>query len=355
VDELARLRREIAALDGQILDLVARRLEVCRRVGEAKRQAGLPIRDFRVEVEVLRRARQGARRRGLDPSLAEDLLRRLIAASVETQREVAETGYRGTLKKVLVVGGAGRMGRWLCRFFASQGHQVAVSDPQEPQGLSLEEGVAWAEVVVLSTPVGVTAELFERCLSLGGDPLIFDICSLKGRLVEVLTRAAGEGRRVASLHPMFAPGATLLSGRALLVCQTGHEPATAEAESLFSDTALGLFRVPLAEHDRLMAALLGASHLVNLQFGLAMARSGLTFAELGRLASTTFARQAQTAAEVADENRQLYYEIQHFNPHTPGVAELLRQALEDLYQASRPEDPEEFRRLMGEARAWFHG
>jgi hypothetical protein len=41
-DPLAELRARIAAVDAELLALVARRLELAREVGEAKRAAGLP-------------------------------------------------------------------------------------------------------------------------------------------------------------------------------------------------------------------------------------------------------------------------------------------------------------------------
>lgn len=357
--ELGGLRARISELDRQILELVAQRLDTSRKVGEAKKRGGLPIRDFRVEVEVLGRARERAEHLGLDPDVAADLIRRLIAAAVETQREQLELGSRpGELQRVLVVGGAGRMGAWLCRFFASQGHRVSVSDPAAPDGgpfpnVPLAAAVPAAEVVVLSTPLGKTPRLLEDVLAAGGDPLVFDICSLKGGVAPLLRRAAAEGRRVASLHPMFAPGATLLSGRALLVCDAGRPDATEEARRLFADTALGLYEVPLEQHDRLMACLLNMSHALNLQFALALARSGMDFRDLGRIASTTFAHQIATTAEVAGENPRLYHEIQHFNQHTPEVMSLLQGALGDLREAAARPDADRFEALMEEARRYL--
>lgn len=357
-EELTCLRRRIADLDRQILDLAAQRLETSRLVGEVKRRGGLPIRDFRVEVEVLGRAREQAGRLGLDPGLAEDLVRRLIAAALETQREGSESGNRPeATQRVLVVGGAGRMGSWLCRFFAAQGHRVALSDPGSGDGafpnLPLREAAPQAEVVVLATPLGQTPALLREVLELAPQALVFDICSLKADVSPVLREAATAGRQVASLHPMFAPEATLLAGRALLVCEVGCPEATRQARDLFADTALGLYEVPLEEHDRLMACLLNLSHAVNLQFALALARSGADFRILGRIASTTFARQIATTAEVAGENPGLYYEIQHFNRHTPEVFDLLAQSLSDLGRAAMAPESAGFESLMAEARDYL--
>ncbi|MBI3926279.1 MAG: prephenate dehydrogenase/arogenate dehydrogenase family protein [Armatimonadetes bacterium] len=350
--EMAQMRAEVAAIDQEILRLVARRLETTRRIGEAKQKLSLPIRDFRVEVEVLSRARSCARASGFDAELAEQILEQLVRAAVQTQAEIPHRPPRTGEQKVLVVGGAGRMGAWLCRFFEAQGHTVAVHDPAARESpwpsVPLEQAVPASDVVVLATPLGSTPGALERTLEMGGEPLIFDICSLKSGVAPILRAAAARGRRVTSLHPMFAPGAVLLHGRAVLVCDAGQRQATEAARQLFTDTALGLYEVPLEEHDRIMAVVLGMSHVVNLQFALALSRFGLPFDFLGKVASTTFAKQIKTTAEVAEENPVLYHEIQYHNQHTRKMFELLSEALEQLRSAALTGQHEHFIRLMRE-------
>src|SRR5881628_1436114 len=85
--DLDSLRERIRLLD---LDLVARaaeRVNLMREVGELKRRQGLSTLDYSQETVVLERARAIAAERGLDPKVAEDLLTRLIRASVTAQDE----------------------------------------------------------------------------------------------------------------------------------------------------------------------------------------------------------------------------------------------------------------------------
>lgn len=353
-DALAPLRREVAELDRQILELVARRLDTTRKIGEEKLRAALPIRDFRVEVEVLSRGRRCAREFGFDDEVAEQILEDLMRAAVQTQAELPHGAPPVGHKQVLVVGGAGRMGAWMRRFLEAQGHSVSVSDPGAGhESVSLSEGVARADVVVLATPLGATAAILRQVLEQGGDPLIFDICSLKSEIAPLLRAAAAEGRRVTSLHPMFAPGAVLLHGRAVLLCDAGCRQATTEARELFAETALGLYEVGLEEHDKIMAVVLGMSHAVNLQFAHALSRFGLPFDLLGKVASTTFAKQVKTTAEVSEENPVLYHEIQHFNRQTPAMFELLEQALAELRQAAGEASHDRFVNYMKACEAYF--
>lgn len=62
---LPALRGEIRAIDDELLALVRKRLDIARRVADAKRDAGLPILDPAREAAVVRYAGEFARRHGL--------------------------------------------------------------------------------------------------------------------------------------------------------------------------------------------------------------------------------------------------------------------------------------------------
>jgi prephenate dehydrogenase len=308
-----------------------------------------------VEVQVLKRARERARAVGLDERVAEEIAELLMRAAVQTQAELPPVVHSGPRKRVHVIGGHGRMGNWLTRFFESQGHKVSITDPTPGPFSEIEtpltEAARKADVIVLATNLSATPSVLNDLLETipeNRKPLIFDIASLKAELVQPLRRAADSGLRVTSLHPMFAPGTVLLSGRAVLVCDAGNRDATDEAKSLFAETALGLYEVELEEHDKLMTVVLGLSHLINLIFGRAVSRSKFPFELLGRVASTTFAKQIKTAAEVAEENPSLYHEIQYFNTYTEEMLADLNSSLAEFCQAAQDPDGARFECLMKE-------
>src|SRR6185436_13779542 len=73
----------------------------------------------------------------------------------------------GERRRLLMVGGAGRMGRRLCRFFRARGHAVAVLDPAgAPTGIargSLRDA-GTADVVVVAASLSRAAEAEEAAL-----------------------------------------------------------------------------------------------------------------------------------------------------------------------------------------------
>ena len=64
-DELAQLRRDIEQIDRRIVELLAERMDIGRRTGAIKRDAGRPILDAAREAEVIRRAVTAARELGV--------------------------------------------------------------------------------------------------------------------------------------------------------------------------------------------------------------------------------------------------------------------------------------------------
>ena len=127
---LDELRERLSALDRQLLALVAERQALSRQVAEVKRAEGRPTRDFRRERDVLLQARAAAASLGVSPSLAESVLRLLIRGSLTAQERIrVAAGGRGSGRTALVIGGAGKMGRWFSEFLSSQGYAVTVADP----------------------------------------------------------------------------------------------------------------------------------------------------------------------------------------------------------------------------------
>lgn len=343
---LEDLRVRIAAVDREIGRLAAERFALAREIGVVKREEGLPVRSFSAEAEVLGRFRALAGELGLEEHFAERLALHLIGTSVRLQEE-SIGGQTERAQRILIVGGAGKMGRWLAGFFAGQGHFVTILDPAGPvegfpSAIDLPRGVGGAETVLVATPLSLGRQVLADVFSLRPAGLVVDIFSLKSHVLDLLREAAGTGLKVASLHPLFGPEVRTLSGRVLAVCDCGNPAAADEAEALFSDTALSLARLSVESHDEYMQYVLGLSHVVAILFFTTLRESGRPFDELANMASTTFHKHSRTAAEVARENPYLYYEIQKLNRHSEGLFERIRRCLEKIEAATRAGDPRAF-------------
>ncbi|HEU4614987.1 MAG TPA: prephenate dehydrogenase/arogenate dehydrogenase family protein [Kofleriaceae bacterium] len=352
---LEPLRTELGQIDREILALVARRQALAQRIGQIKRDAGIPTRDFRQERDVVERARAAAVEHGLSPSLGEQLILALIRGSLTVQEKdtVAASG-EGTGRRALVIGGSGHMGGWFVRYLAAQGFSVESADPTEPavrhpnityhrdwRTLALDH-----ELIVVAAPMPATAEILDEMAKAPPKGVVFDVGSLKSPLRKGLAALRAAGGQVTSVHPMFGPDTELLSGRHVIFVDVGVPAATAAARALFEPTMATLVEMDLESHDRLIAYVLGLSHALNIAFFTALAESGEAAPKLATLSSTTFDAQLEVAAKVAAENPDLYFEIQTLNDYgTESLAALL-YAVERLRSVVRANDLEGFRSLM---------
>jgi chorismate mutase/prephenate dehydrogenase len=356
---LDELRTELTALDGQLLELVARRQRLSEQVAAVKRATGLATRDFGRERDVILRGRNTAVRLGVSPDLAESLLRQLIQSSLATQEQARVAAQaHGSGKRALVIGGRGKMGGWFAEFLASQGFRVAIADPMG--GLPGFDTIAdWQndpldfDLIVLATPLSATTPLLEFLAQRAPRGLIFDLGSLKTPLRAGLDALVKAGCRVTSLHPMFGPDTELLSGRHVIFIDLGDKDALREAQELFAPTMAERVVMGLDEHDRLIAYVLGLSHALNIAFFTALAESGEAAPRLAELSSTTFDAQLEVASHVAAESPDLYFEIQSLNEYGGESLLALQQAVERLVAAVKTKNSGEFTALMNRGRAYL--
>jgi len=356
---LEDLRARLDVLDRQLLEIVAERQALSTEIAAVKRATGQSTRDFRREREVLLKARRDAEALGISPALAESILHALIRGSLTTQERsrVAAQG-RGTGRSALVIGGRGKMGRWMADYLASQGFRVTVADPAgEVPGY---EWVAdWEatglghDLIVVATPLKAANDVLLAIARRRPTGVVFDVGSLKTPLRAGLTALRDAGVRATSVHPMFGPDTELLSGRHVIFIDLGDASALSEARSLFDSTMADLVIMQLDEHDRLIAFVLGLSHALNIAFFTALAESGEAAPRLARMSSTTFDAQLEVATRVAAEDPGLYYEIQSLNAYGGDSLGALKAAVDRLVRTVGEHDEAGFVEMMLRGREYL--
>jgi len=356
---LDELRKHLDDIDRQLIELIADRQRTSGEIARVKRSTGRATRDYGRERDVILGARAEAQAQGVSPRIAEDLMRMLIRSSLTTQERssVAATG-QGTGRRALVIGGAGKLGRWFVEFLASQGFEIDVSDPAgAPEGTTDIGDYRQAELeqdyIVVATPLGYTDAVLRELAMRRPRGVIFDVGSLKSPLRGGLMALKSHGCRVTSVHPMFGPDTELLSGRHVIFVDLGHAEALTQAKELFAPTMVEQVVMSLDEHDRLIAYVLGLSHALNIAFFTALAESGEAAPRLAKLSSTTFDAQLDVATRVAQESPRLYYEIQSLNDYGAESLEALAKAVESLRRSVLSRDAGAFTALMEKGREYL--
>ena len=87
-DRLKDLRQEIDELDNELIDLLAKRMKVCRSIGEYKKESGMTIVQTRRYSEILdKRGAQGSLL-GIDTQCIKNIFEHIHEESVRQQMEI---------------------------------------------------------------------------------------------------------------------------------------------------------------------------------------------------------------------------------------------------------------------------
>lgn len=358
---LAHLRAEIAEIDARILAGMAHRLKLAEEIGRLKQDSRLPLRDYLVEREVVDRWVRGLSGAGVPAERAETLVRWVIEEAVAAQEMLPPSlPEMPGPSDVVVVGGLGRMGGWMCEYLRAAGNHVGIVERQMPAEpgpfpvtTDLAEVAGDADLIVVATSMRAAPEVYDRLLATKPDGTIFDILSIKAPLLPVIRRGIRAGLHISSVHPLFGPGTRSLFGRNLLVLDCGDAAATRTVRTLFDRTALHITTVPIDEHDPLMADVLGLPHALSLLFARSLQHGPHTPAELAGAASTSFRRIAEVAEVVIRENPELVGDIQTLNPSSEELFRRIGEALSDLAQAASAENTSAYASMLGEGRRFL--
>jgi chorismate mutase/prephenate dehydrogenase len=343
-------------VDNEIINLIGQRMKLAKRMGQHKVDTKKSIRNLKVEDQVIARYVSRAKEAGVSDAVSRQIAMLLIRESVEAQLRLPQVDEP---KKITIVGGSGKMGTWFSRFFAQRGHEILVNDIVSSTGFpfenNLRRAIINADVVVVAAPISDSPDVLKNVLNLKPKGLVFDLSSVKEPVVKLLRNAVAKGERVCSVHPMFGPEAESMLERNLLLCDCGSPEAIEETKELFASAGASISVMPIEKHDELIAYVLGMSHALNIAFFEALANSGNTFEDLKAAASTTFDIQVANSQRVARENPEMYYEIQHLNPHNVEALDALIEAMQEVRSAAKSEKSDDFVHIMEKGKEYLGG
>jgi len=242
--------------------------------------------------------------------------------------------------KVAIIGGAGRMGRWLVNYFAKKGHEVTISDTKHEEakivaqstGARLArnniEAVKEAEMTILSTPIDVTPNVLREISGkIQSSAVVVEISSLKSQVLPELERMAARGVKTLSIHPLFGPGVTETAEEKIALVPVSDPSSELKLAKVIFPKA-ELIVVDVEEHDKSMALALSLPHFMNIVFASVIGQEDINV--LKKLGGTTFALQLVLSEGVMSEDPSLYASIQMDNKFTEQILEKLLANVETL-------------------------
>ena len=260
--------------------------------------------------------------------------------------------------KIAIIGGSGKMGRWLANFLLKAGREVIITGRNQrklleaKQQLGVEvatnvEAVKRADVILLSVPIdNFEAVIKQICPYIRPEQIIIDITSIKVSPVEIMHKHIKRGVTL-GVHPMFGPGARDITGQNFVLTPTNkNERALAQKVGDYLETRGA--RVTLMtphQHDEMMSVILGLSHFIAIV-------SADTLLSLNKLklmraiSGSTYKVWLTLVASVISENPEFCASLQMNLPDGGEVKKLFQRRLEAWADLVENKDRRKFIRKM---------
>ncbi|MDF3124025.1 bifunctional chorismate mutase/prephenate dehydrogenase [Rheinheimera sp. 1928-s] len=301
---LLPLRQQIDQLDSQLVELLAKRAAVTAEVGRVKQHYALPLYVPEREQALIKARRQQAEDAGVSADLIEDVLRRVMRESYQTQ----EAGFvccRNTGDKVVVVGGAGALGKRFVSLFQRSGYLVEVLEQRNwHQAKDLVQGAA---LVLIAVPIAVTEQVITQLPELDADTVLADLTSTKtGPLSAMLAKHSGA---VVGLHPMFGPDISNIAKQVVVLSHGRDAEKYQWLVQQFKVWGAVLTEKSAQQHDELMQLIQAMRHFSSLVYGVHLAEEQADLKQLLELSSPIYRLELAMVGRLFAQNAELYADI----------------------------------------------
>jgi prephenate dehydrogenase len=254
--------------------------------------------------------------------------------------------------KVGIIGGRGRMGRWLTGFLGARGHQIVTAGRGDDD--LLPDLARSCPVIVLAVPV-TEVEAVMRRVGPHTDPdgVVMDLTSLKEVPVQnMLAHARGE---VIGLHPLFGPGADSAAGRVVFACPARGRRWWVLLHRYLRSQGARVRIIEPGEHDRLMAQVQSLRHLWLSCLGQTLGAVGYEPAASGDVSGPWLRTLLSLLARQSSQPADLYVDLALNNPHLIEVLRELNRSLTDVIDCLEAGDRPALIEMMTEAASLVNG
>lgn len=345
---LADLRGRIDDVDSQLIQLLKLRNELTGQVGDVKSQTGMPIYVPSREAEMIAARREQAESIGLSPDLAEDVLRRIIRDSYQTQH----SSYRcinPSINKVVIIGGAGALGKLFVKLFQQSEYAVSILEKDDWQ--NAEAIFSDADLVIVAVPIKLTTQVISKITCLPANCILADITSVKDEPLQAMMQVhAGP---VVGLHPMFGPDTPGMIKQVVVVCH-GRLPEKYNWLLEQMRTWGGVLHESSSkEHDSAMAFIQVMRHFSTFVYGQHLKEEDPSLESLLMFSSPIYRLELAMVGRLFAQEPVLYADIIFNNTESLALLKRFHTRFGQALELVEADDKASFVTQFNETKQWF--
>ncbi|MBC2702960.1 bifunctional chorismate mutase/prephenate dehydrogenase [Desulfobacula sp.] len=262
--EILSLRTHIDHIDSQILSLLSQRQAQVEKVVKLKKKHYIPVYHPAREEDLISKLRIQAGKVNIDPDFMEDLYRVILKQSrVKQTDQMEHKGVRPNAR-ILIIGGAGQMGRFFGSLFQKSGYEVRILTEEDwDKAKKLCKDI---DLCLICVPIEKTEDIIEQIAPfLELKTILADLTSIKaGPLKKMLGSHPGP---VTGLHPLFGPTTGSLD-KQIIIVTPGRDSDRCQwlVEQLTLWGAV-IVRSKAKDHDEIMGIVQALRHFATFSFG----------------------------------------------------------------------------------------
>lgn len=253
-------------------------------------------------------------------------------------------------KRIVVVGGNGKLGSLFVRLFVELGHSVSVFEQNDWSRAT--EILQDADLVLVSVPINITSQVIKELVKhLTDNTILADLTSIKAEpLAAMLTHHSGP---VVGLHPMFGPDVADIHDQVVVYCD-GREPQKYQwLIDALSLLGAKLNRVTAKSHDKSMAFIQVMRHFSTFVYGLHLQQENPQITDLISLSSPIYRLELAMVGRLFAQDSQLYADIIYSNPNNFDLLKRFAERFNEGIQLLESGDKELFKQEFADVRSWF--
>ncbi|AGH80431.1 bifunctional chorismate mutase/prephenate dehydrogenase [Psychromonas sp. CNPT3] len=302
---LSKLRDKIDSVDKKLIDLLAERLRLVAEVGIVKTKHGLPIYVPEREASMLASRRQEAKLKGVPEDLIEDILRRTMRESYANEHDAGFKTVNPKLKRIVMIGGNGLLGKRFVEMFTLSGYQVDIlgrSNWDQAQQLCSKAGL-----VIVGSPIDVTVEVINQLSYLPDDCILADITSIKSAPLQAMLDV--HSGPVVGLHPMFGPDISSFAKQVIVYCDGRGADKYAWLIEQMKIWGAQLYCVNAKTHDESMTLIQALRHFTSFVYGVHLQEMNADLGQLLDLSSPIYRLELAMVGRLFAQEPALYADI----------------------------------------------
>ncbi len=345
--DINQLRNQIDALDSQLVELLAQRGEVTRKVGQYKSQVGVPVYVPEREDALLTDRREQAQQLGVCPELVEDLLRRIMRESYKSQHQQYHCANKHN-NKVVVFGGNGALGKVFVNMFLLSDYHVTIIEKDDWQ--QAPAAVADAGLVVIAVPINVTVQVIKALPPLPQDCVLMDITSVKTEpLTAMMAKHQGP---VVGLHPMFGPDSSFVK-QIVVVCDGRESAAYQWLLAQIKIWGCITYSSSPQDHDKAMQMIQIMRHFSSFVYGQNLQKENPNLDQLLAFSSPIYRLELAMVGRLFAQDAQLYADIIYSSEQAIPLLKRYISTYEAAVNSLENKDKQGFISAFNQVSDWF--